>query len=271
MICRLTFLAVVFAGQVGHAQQAPGDSSALNFKQFGLLAVQDNGRRKPIDTFAKESLIRITGRSTYTSGARKWSPNDFVSSALLETHDWKTEPMVLVSFGKLKEQLGLDKTQRRFSFAQLTALPELNRLANEAHELRRAEKPLDRLQQEVMSVSERLALFAHVMDGSAFLIVPASENETDAWVVPLEFSRYYIDAQFAPIQIQLQTLATAYVQADGFNFSRASNQLRQDLRALSPSIYPQDRQLRLEYFYNHFDAFYRAIWSYGLAFLVLRG
>jgi cytochrome c-type biogenesis protein CcsB len=269
MICRLTFLAVVFAGQVGHAQQAPGDSSALNFKQFGLLAVQDNGRRKPIDTFAKESLIRITGRSTYTSGARKWSPNDFVLSALLETHDWKTEPMVLVSFGKLKEQLGLDKTQRRFSFAQLTALPELNRLANEAHELRRAEKPLDRLQQEVMSVSERLALFAHVMDGSAFLIVPASENETDAWVVPPEFSRYYIDAQFAPIQIQLQTLATAYVQADGFNFSRASNQLRQDLRALSPSIYPQDRQLRLEYFYNHFDAFYRAIWSYGLAFLVL--
>jgi len=269
MICRLAFLIVVFAGQVGHAQQAAGDSSALNFKQFGLLAIQDNGRRKPIDTFAKETLIRITGRSTYTSGAKKWSPNDFVLSALLETHDWKAEPMVLLSFGKLKEQLGLDKTQRRFAFAKLTALPELNRLANEAHELRRAEKPLDRLQQEVMSVSERLALFAHVMDGSAFLIIPAPKNETDAWVVPPEFSRYYIDAQFAPMQIQLQTLATAYVQGDGFNFSRASNQLRENLRALSPSIYPQDRQLRLEYFYNHFDGFYRAIWSYGLAFLVL--
>src|SRR5207302_8894845 len=112
-------------------------------------------------------------------------------------------------------------------------------------------------------------LFAHVMDGSAFLIIPAAKDETDAWVVPPEFSRYYIDAQFAPIQIQSQTLATAYVQGDGFNFSRASNQLRQALRALSPSIYPQDRQLRLEYFYNHFDGFYRAIWSYGLAFLVL--
>ena len=260
---------VVFAGQVGHAQQAAGDSSALNFKQFGLLAIQDNGRRKPIDTFAKETLIRITGRSTYTSGARKWSPNDFVLSALLETHDWKTEPMVLVSFGELKEKLGLDKTQRRFSFAQLIALPELNRLANEAHELRRAEKPLDRLQQEVMSVSERLALFAHVMDGSAFLILPTAKDETDAWVVPTESSRYYTDAQFAPIQIQLQTVATAYFQGDEFNFSRVSNQLRENLRALSPSIYPQDRQLRLEYFYNHFDGFYRAIWSYGLAFLIL--
>ena len=249
---------------------AGGDTSGLDYKQFGLLAIQDGGRRKPLDTFAKETLIRITGRSTYTDKAgRKWTPNDFVLSALLETHDWKNEPMVLVSFGKLKEQLGLDKTQGRFSFAQLTALPELNRLANEAHALRKAEKPLDRSQQEVMSVTERLALFAHVMDGSAFLIVPASKSETEAWVVPPEFSRYYTDAQFVPIQTQLQTLATAYTNSDSFSFSRASNQLRENLRELSPAIYPQDRQLRLEYFYNHFDGFYRAAWCYGIALVIL--
>jgi cytochrome c-type biogenesis protein CcsB len=268
------FLILFFVGEVCRAQSRNGgmaaDTRGLDYKQFGLLAIQDGGRRKPLDTFAKETLIRLTGRSTYTDKAgRKWTPNDFVLSALLETHDWKNEPIVLVSFGKLKEQLGLDKTQGRFSFAQLTALPELNRLANEAHALRKAEKPLDRLQQEVMSVTERLALFAHVMDGSAFLIVPASKSETDAWVVPPEFSRYYTDAQFAPIQLQLQTLATAYTNGDSFNFSRASNQLRENLHDLSPAIYPQDRQLRLEYFYNHFDGFYRAAWCYGIALVIL--
>src|SRR5260370_36275368 len=92
--------------------------------------------------------------------------------------------MVLVSLGKLKEQLGLSKTQRRFSFAQLAGSAELQRLTNEADAAKRTEKPLDRLQQEAMSVSERLALFAHVMDGSAFLIVPPPKNETDTWVVP---------------------------------------------------------------------------------------
>jgi cytochrome c-type biogenesis protein CcsB len=177
--------------------------------------------------------------------------------------------MVLVSLGQVIEKLGLEKTQRRFTFAQLTALPELNRLANEAHALRKAEKPLDRLQQEVMSVSERLALFANVINGSAFLIVPAPKSETDPWVLPPEYSQYYSDEQFAPIQIQLQTVATSYTSGDGFNFSRASNQLRDSLRNLSPRIYPPERQLRLEYFYNHFDGFYRAIWFYGLAFLVL--
>src|SRR5207237_10862314 len=140
-------------------------------------------------TFARDSLIRITGRTVYTyKTGRKWQPNDFVLSALLESHDWQAEPMVLVSLGKLKEQLGLPVTQRRFTFAELSAMSELNRLINEAHALRAAEKPLDRLQSEALAVGERLGLLAHIMDGSAFLIVPAPENETDPWVLPPEFS-----------------------------------------------------------------------------------
>ena len=256
--------------QAAKSSQASADTSGLNFRQFGLLAIQDGGRRKPIDTFARETLIRISGRSTYTDKThRTWEPNDFILSAALETHDWRSEPMVLVSLGQLKEQLGLNKAQRRFSFEQLVASAELQRLTNEAHALKRAEKTVDRVQQEALTVSDRLALLAKMMNGSALLIVPASKSETDAWVVPPEFPRYYSETQFAPIQIQLQTMATSYVQADGFNFSRAARQLRESLRALSLSIYPQDRQLRLEYFYNHFEAFYRAIWFYGLAFLLL--
>jgi cytochrome c-type biogenesis protein CcsB len=253
---------------VSHLSAA--DTRDLDFKQFGLLAIQDGGRRKPTDTFAKETLIRVTGRSIFTDKTgRKWQPNDFVLSALLNTHDWKNEPMVLVSFGKLKEQLGFDKSQRRFSFAQLAGSPELNRLANEAQALKRAEKPLDRVQQEALSVSDRLTLFAHVLDGSALLIIPAPKNETDAWVDPSQWSRYYSETRFAPVQIQLQTLATGYANGDRFSFSRAANQLRQNLCALSPSIYPEDRQLRLEYFYNHFEGFYRAIWCYGIALVIL--
>src|SRR5205823_14104719 len=114
----------------------------LDFKQFGLLAIQDAGRRNPIDTCARERFIRITGRWTYTDkSGRRWQPNDFVLSALLDTRDWKNEPMVLISSGQLIEQLGLDKTQRRFSFAQLTGSAELQRTANEARALKRAEKP----------------------------------------------------------------------------------------------------------------------------------
>ncbi len=265
-------LILLLSAALLRGQEPAGDSRALDFKQFGLLAMQDGGRRKPIDTFARETLIRITGRSTCTDrSGRVWQPNDFILSALLETHDWKNEPMVLVSLGKLKEQLGLDKTQRRFSFAQLAGSAELQRITNEAHALKRAEKPVDRLQQEAMSVSERLALFAHVMDGSALLIVPAPKNETDAWMVPdpSAIAGFYNEAQFGPALAATTSMMRAYQQGDSFNFSSAARQLRENLRALSPSIYPQERQLRLEFFYNHFDGFYRGIWFYGFGFLAL--
>jgi len=268
----LAVAAAVFNDPVSAASPdgSAADTSGLDFKQWGLIAIQDGGRRKPVDTFAKETLIRITGRSTYRDKAgRDWRPNDLVFSGLLETHDWKDEPMVLISSAQLKEQLGLDKTQRRFSFAQLAGSAELQRLANEAAALKRAEKPLNRVQQEALNVSDRLTLFARLMDGSDLLIVPAAKNETDAWVDPSGWSKYYSEAQFSPVQTELQTLATGYVNGDGFSFSRAANQLRENLRGLSPSIYPQERQLRLEYFYNHFEAFYRAIWCYGIAFVLL--
>jgi hypothetical protein len=110
-------ITAIFRGTGYGASELPVGGE--DFKQWGLLAIQDGGRRKPVDTFAKETLIRITGRSTYADKTgKKWRPNDFVLSALIETHDWKNEPMVLISSGELVEQLGLDKTQRRFSFAQ---------------------------------------------------------------------------------------------------------------------------------------------------------
>jgi cytochrome c-type biogenesis protein CcsB len=269
----LALIVLLLTEGLGRAQQpATGDTRQLDFKEFGLLAVQDNGRRKPIDTFARQTLIQLTGRSSYTDKAgRYWTPNDFLLSAVLETRDWKEEPMVLVSFGKLKEELGLEKTQRRFSFAQLSAAPVLPQIANEAHERKRAEKPLDRVQQEALGVSDRLALFARVMNGSALLMVPAPRKETDPWVppLPLAIASYYNESQSEALAPPLQEMMVAYNDADSFKFSRSAHQLREKLRALSPSIYPSEANLRLEYFYNHFEGFYRAIWFYGIAFLTL--
>src|SRR6266436_8814470 len=231
-------------GSGGYGQSGPltANSGGLDFKQFGLLAIQDGGRRKPIDTFARETLIRITGHSTYTDkAARKWQPNDFVLSALLDTHDWKNEPMMLISSGQLIEQIGLDKTQRRFSYAQLTGSAELQRIASEARALKRAEKPLDRVQQEALSVNDRLTVLGNVMNGNALLIVPSPQKETDAWMVPDPgaIAAFYSEAQIAPAFAELTKMMRAYTQADTFNFSSAARQFQDNLRALSPSIYPQ--------------------------------
>lgn len=246
-----------------------GDTSELNYRQFALVVVQSNGRQMPVDTFARETIIRLVGKSTYSDATgRMWWPKDFLLSAMLGTHDWKNEPMMVVSLGKLRDRLGLPSTQRRFSFGQLSALPEIGRMADEATVLRESGQSLDRMQLEVIDLHERISLLSQIMDGTAFLIVP-SRNQTEPWISPANLSRYYSDEQSAPVRSEFQAVAMAYRQADSFQFSRASKRLRDSLRTLNPAIYLPHEQMRLEYFYNNLESFHRAVWLYGAAFVVV--
>ena len=79
----------------------------------------------------------------------------------------------------------------------------------------------------------------------------------------------YGEAKSGPAISALTQMMRAYASGDAFNFSSNARQLRENLRALSPAIYPTESQLRIEYFYNHFDGFYRAAWCYGIALLIL--
>ena len=122
-------------------------------------------------------------------------------------------------------------------------------------------------------MSDRLTLLARLMNGSALLIIPSPKKEADAWLAPdpAAVAANYDEAQFAPAFAELSKMMRAYTEADTFNFSSGVSRLRDSLRTLNPSIYPQEKQLRLEYFYNHFEGFYRAIWCYGIALVILIG
>ena len=97
LICALVLLGLCARG---HAALRESD-----FTQWNLLAVQDEGRRKPLDTFAREALLRLTGggflgSATYrdTTG-RVWEPDDFLLSVLLdESRDWTKEPLLLINY-----------------------------------------------------------------------------------------------------------------------------------------------------------------------------
>src|SRR5207247_10227505 len=65
----------------GQSDLPNSNSGSLDFKQWGLTAIQDGGRRKPVDTFDRETLIRITGRSiSIDKDGRTWPPNELIMS-----------------------------------------------------------------------------------------------------------------------------------------------------------------------------------------------
>ncbi len=261
MKTRFLLLAAVWLIGLGVSAMA----APLDFKPWGLLAIQDGGRRKPMDTFARETLVRLSGRTGVEAAGRSWEASEFVLSMLLETREWKDEPMILVGYRPLVQQLGLDATRKRFSVAELSGLPALETLAREAHELRRKSKELSPLQKEVEAVSGRMNLFQRLHNGEVFLIIPASKKAGDRWLLPTDASAHYSETQLAATLENLRGLATAYVGGAGFQFSLHANRLRAAVRELSPEVYPTEARLKLEYHYNHVDPFWWAMVLYCLA------
>ena len=252
-----------------------------DFKQWGLLAVQDEGRRKPLDTFAHDALLRLTGGSFMgmnlykDTAGRVWRPNDFFLSVLSsDSHDWKKEPLILVNYRPLVQQLGLDAEKKRFSFEQLTNLPALQAMSRQIQERRArgGDVTLTHEQQEVENVTSRLTLFSRMLSGASLLIAPppaAGEGSGKVWIAPNEFARAYGDERGGAALGRVREAIAAYESGDAFRFGSAARALRGDLRALNPALYPADSALSTEFTYNHLGAFPWASFLYGTAAILL--
>jgi cytochrome c-type biogenesis protein CcsB len=265
LVIFLLALVITLSGATGLAAGV-----SLNLKPWEMLAIQDNGRRKPVITFAREALQRLSGKASVEADGRTWAPSEFVLSMLLGTREWKDEPLILVGYRPLVQQLGLDATKKRFSVEELSQVPALERLAREAHELRRKGKDLTPLQKEVEMVASRLALYRNLHSGEVFLIVPPpGDSVTARWLIPPDATASYSEAQMGPAVEHLRGLASAYASGDPFQFGLHATQLRSAVRALNPVLYPSDSRLSLEYWFNKADPFRWAMVLYGFGWVSL--
>jgi cytochrome c-type biogenesis protein CcsB len=265
----MNFRRLIFILLLALGCSARGD--ALDFHNFGMLGIQDAGRRKPVDTFARETLLRISGAASYTgTDGRVWSAPDFLLSVLFDTHDWKSEPVVLIPYHPLADKLGLDPQRKRFSLDELAGAATLPALLQQGQELSRQEKEVPRELKEAENLATRMEAFGHLMDNSAFTIVPPAPGATsDRWMVPTPENDAYDPAGYKVAMDELAQMAQAYTGGVSFDFSLHAARLRKALRDLNPAVYPTDSMLQLEYAYNHLRAFYWAVAIYAVAFVVL--
>mgnify|MGYP001592273926 CR=1 FL=1 len=93
----------------------------FNVEEAGRIAIQAGGRKKPLDTFAGESLQTISGRRTFKDPqtGQRMGAVDTLLSLWLRTRDGHRVPIVLVSEARLRSALGLPSGERFYSFATL--------------------------------------------------------------------------------------------------------------------------------------------------------
>jgi len=232
------------------------------------LAIQDGGRIKPLDTFARETARRIGARAFGSESIRGLDPVEWVLGMLVDPDRWKQEKIIRVTHAGLREAAGLSGTETYYSFNELVAHEGFNKAAERVHEKFRQDREakLDPIEREISGLYETLNVLAGVFSGDGLRIVPHPTDSRATW-----FSLKDLDgidaAPILRIKTLLGALLAAYQAHDLPNVQSSSAALEKRLRELAPAVYPARRALELEVHYNRLKPF-RLAWLFYLVSLL---
>lgn len=237
------------------------------------LAVQLEGRKKTLDTVARETVAAVHGSARYRPMVGDvLDAQQTYWSLLLNSRDWNDEPFVLVNYRPLKARLGLPLEQKHFSFSRI-ANTDLVAILETAHLKELQNQDLTREDREALTLEDRLNIMLTTVGSQTLPIIPHPSDIKGTWVGIAEAHQLYPPALAERVRTQFDTLQAQY-QAHGDDLSRltaAATDLHQALASLSPEIYPSPATLQREVFFNRFRPFAKAWQLYAIAFLILLG
>jgi len=128
----------------------------VDFSVFKTIAVLDNGRIKPLDTYARSVLLQFSGRQSYKrEPAIEWFARLMFSPQLT-----REDKIFLINYPAIVEALGIDPEKRRkYSFSQLEPVSTtLSALAMAAEQIDPKERDVS--ENELIRVYKNLKLYS---------------------------------------------------------------------------------------------------------------
>jgi ABC-type transport system involved in cytochrome c biogenesis permease subunit len=234
------------------------------------VAVQDGGRVKPLDTFARESARRITGgRAFGAESVRGLEPVEWVVAMMADPERWKDAPIVRVSHAGLRSAVGLSPTRDRYSFRELATHEPFLKAADavRAKEEGDSEARLDPVEREVADLYGNLALMSEIFTGEALHVLPEPGDASAAWT-SWAHAAHGDGAETRRVGLLTTALASAYAAGDTGEVETAASALRGRLGAMTAGA-AAEADLAREVRYNRIKPFRLAWMLYLLGFLAL--
>ncbi len=235
------------------------------------LAVQLDGRKKPLDTVARETVAQIHGKTSYTTAdGEKLDYLQTYLSLWFNNRDWNQEPFILFSYRPLKEQLELNSDRKYFSFSELIQ-SDLGSVIMATREKQADGIDLNRDEREALTIEDRLALTIATVGNSQLPLVPHPTDIKGTWVGVSDAGQYYNSARVASAQEYYQELKQTYRDnpQDEVSLGTIASKLQTELASLSPEVYPNSATLAREVKFYGLHPFAKAWMLYGLAFVVM--
>ncbi len=235
------------------------------------LAVQLEGRKKPLDSVARETVAQIHGKTSYQlADGQKLDYLNTYLSMWLNNRNWNEEPFVLFNYRPLKEKLGLDPERKYFSFSELIA-SDLGQIIQTTHQKQASGVDLNRDERESLTIEDRLALTVETVGNDLLPLIPHPEDSKGAWVGITEANGYYDQAELLPVAKTYDRLRQAYKDNpnDLENLGEISTEFHSQLAALSPDVYPEQATLNREVRFYQLHPFAKSWRLYVLSFVVM--
>jgi cytochrome c-type biogenesis protein CcsB len=291
----LSLLVVTVLG-LSRASFAEG-GSATGTEALRYLPVQDAGRIKPYDTFAREALQLIYGSQKYKSPTgESRAATEIVMTWMLVPTFWDSQTIIEINHRGLKDSLKLDQETKYFSPKQLFENDRIALVMQDLAGQREMKQKLGPYYQAAQRLESQLGLYQSIKAGAALRVVPPTPGaestansantapmmmgkgiEADRWVAVSELTGELQDKFSRLTRAFIQALPSDPEKAKGApsldpnapSLQQAVQEFENAARAQNPSLYASDRDMAIEVHYNSFHPFMWAWISYLIAAILL--
>jgi cytochrome c-type biogenesis protein CcsB len=254
------------------ALSAPVLAGGPELQPLRAIAIQEGGRTKPLDSFARELAKRVQGARAFgLESIAGLEPTEWLLATLAAPDRWKAEPIVKVTHAGLRDAAGLPHDEDRYSFQELADHPGLQEAVARVRGKLDRDEELDPVDREVLDLYDTLLTYQGVMSGESLHVVPHPDDPKAAWysVADLATPETAAVPQVQRVRALVSALVSAYQAGDRPGVATAASALGTRLAELAPAVYPKAKDLRTEVHYNRLKPF-RTAWVFYLAgFLAL--
>lgn len=234
--------------------------------KFGRLVVQDNGRMKPINTFASEILRKVSGKGTYgelDANQVFLSMND-IPKLWLEVPimklDWRND--------SIKRVLGVSKETSKAAIFDMLDDNMRNKLAPYLEEATSKTKP-NQFEKDFIKLNEKSYILDATLSGGLLRIFPIPGDLNDTWISRPELGSSNIkgqDSVFVAEILSAYRLALDYAKRtdDYTEANKALDLIVNYQKKYGSNVLISDNKIDAEIAYNKADLFNRLFHYYAM-------
>ena len=278
--------------------------SAFDWDSWQHLPVQAGGRRKPLDTLARETLQTLCGRSSFTDPKtdRKLHATTLYLAMLFDWQGWEQashgqgmrmtqyfrphkadrwdkSPLILVESRSLRKAMGLDEHEKYFSPLSLIEANVRDRKTGQqmsfgvwSQRVSRKREDLSELEEAGRELAGKLWLYQEHRMGQRLEILPQPGSELEKWSSIAALMQTKLDDQTDPggelrsAKQQFLKVRATYLRKSPQAFDRASTEFIAAVNKLGPKLgsYPKQSIIDLELVYNTWPP-YTFAWVFAVA------